>query len=63
MQQGIVVDLRRSAACVMDVVSFHSHQVGRSVKVDGPVVMTVAGQHDQRQRLGTHTRRKWHSNS
>lgn len=43
VQQGVTLDLRATAASLVDVVTLHGNHVIRSIEVDTPVVVSVAG--------------------
>lgn len=43
MQQGVTLDLGRTATGVVDVVTLHGDHVAGASEVDAPVVVAVAG--------------------
>lgn len=43
VEESVVLDLGGTAGGVVDVVALHGDQVGVTVKVDGPVVVAIAG--------------------
>lgn len=43
MQQSVTLDLRATTTSLVDVVALHSNHVARSIQVDTPVVVSVAG--------------------